>query len=73
MRLIERFTRVSQSVIRYEATVSDPETWTAPWTVAFDLTLVPDYAMHEYACHEGNLGLSHALSGSRADERASEP
>jgi hypothetical protein len=73
MRLIERFTRVSQSVIRYEATVSDPETWTAPWTVAFDLTLMPDYAMHEYACHEGNLGLSNALSGSRADERASEP
>jgi hypothetical protein len=68
MRLVERFTRVSPDVIRYEATVDDPQTFTAPWTVAFPLFRDPDYVMAEYACHEGNLGLRYALSGSRADE-----
>ena len=70
MRLVERFTRVSKDTIRYEATVNDPSTWTAPWTVAFPLTRMPDYGMFEYACHEGNHGLLNALSGSRAEERA---
>ena len=67
-RLVERLTRVSRDVIRYEATVHDPQTWTAPWTVAFPLFRDPGYIMAEYACHEGNLGLRYALSGSRADE-----
>jgi hypothetical protein len=70
MRLTERFTRVSRDTIRYEATVNDPDTWTAPWTVAFPLTRMPDYGMFEYACHEGNHGLRNALSGSRAEEHA---
>ena len=72
MRLIERFTRVSSTTIRYEATVDDPHTWTAPWTVAFPLTLMPGYGMYEYACHEGNHGLRNALSGSRATERTAQ-
>jgi hypothetical protein len=69
MRLVERFTRVSNDRIRYEATVDDPRTWTAPWTVAFPLTRTPSYGMFEYACHEGNHGMLNALSGSRADEK----
>jgi hypothetical protein len=69
MRLTERFTRVARDTIRYEATVNDPQTWTAPWTVAFPLSRQPDYIMAEYACHEGNYGLRNALSGSRAEER----
>jgi hypothetical protein len=70
MRLVERFTRVSNDQIRYEATVDDPQTWTAPWTVAFPLTRTPSYGMFEYACHEGNHGLLNALSGSRAEENS---
>ena len=70
MRLVERFTRVSKDQIRYEATVDDPQTWTAPWTVAFPLTRTPSYGMFEYACHEGNHGLMNALSGSRAEENS---
>jgi hypothetical protein len=70
MRLTERFTRVSKDTIRYEATVNDPDTWTAPWTVAFPLTRTPEYGMFEYACHEGNHGLLNALSGSRAEENS---
>jgi hypothetical protein len=69
MRLVERFTRVAKDTIRYEATVDDPQTWTASWTVAFPLTRMPDYGMFEYACHEGNYGLRNALSASRAAEQ----
>jgi hypothetical protein len=73
MRLVERLTRIWNDMIRYEATVHDPQTWTKPWTVAFPLTRMPDYGMYEYACHEGNLGLRYALTGSRAGERVSQP
>ncbi len=69
LRLTERFTRVSRDTIRYEATVDDSRTWTAPWTVAFPLRLTPSYGMHEYACHEGNYGLLNALSAARASEK----
>jgi hypothetical protein len=68
MRLTERFTRVGPDTIRYEATVTDPQTFTAPFAFAFPLKRMPDYAMVEYACHEGNLGLRNVLSGARADE-----
>ena len=68
MTLRERFTRVAIDTIRYEATVNDPESFAAPWTVAFPLTRTPDYIMGEYACHEGNHGLRFALSGARAEE-----
>lgn len=68
LTLTERFTRVGPDTIRYEATVTDPQTFIAQFTVAFPLTRMPDYVMGEYACHEGNLGLGFALSGFRADE-----
>lgn len=69
MVLTERFRRVSDDTIQYAATVRDPATWVAPWTVSFPLRLTPDYGMHEYACHEGNYGLRNALSAARAAER----
>jgi hypothetical protein len=70
MTLTERFTRTSADTIQYVATVNDPKTWTAPWTVSFPLRLTPEYGMFEYACHEGNNGLRNALSAARAEERA---
>ena len=69
LRLIERFTRVSATTIDYEVTIDDPAMWTRPWTMAFPLTLEPDYGMFEYACHEGNYGLRNILSASRTEER----
>jgi hypothetical protein len=46
--------------------------WNAPCasdTLAFPLTLEPDYGMFEYACHEGNDGMRNILSGARAAEK----
>jgi hypothetical protein len=68
-RLIERFRRVDAETLRYELTVIDPETWTAPWTVALDLKPQPS-GMYEYACHEGNYAMRNMLSAARAEEAA---
>jgi len=69
LHVVERFTRLDAETLQYEITVTDPGTWTMPWTVAYPLRLDPEYAMFEYACHEGNYGLPNILSGARAAER----
>jgi hypothetical protein len=70
LHVVERFTRVSEDVIEYSATVTDPKVYTAPWTVAIPLNRDPSYVMFEYACHEGNLALPNALNAGRVRERA---
>jgi hypothetical protein len=66
VRLLERFTRTGRGTIQYRVTFTDPDTWTAPWTAALDLTARPDNAgVFEYACHEGNYGLADMLRVSR--------
>ena len=70
MTLVERFTRTSDRTIDYQFTVSDPDTWTRPWTVKMPWNRI-DGLIYEYACHEGNLGLEHMLSAARAAETKS--
>jgi hypothetical protein len=70
MRLIERFTRTGPGTMLYEFTVNDPETFTKPWTARIPMTKA-EGPLFEYACHEGNYGLSGSLSGARAAERQS--
>jgi len=53
LHLIEKFTRVSDKRLDYEATIDDPETWTQPWTVMMPFEL-RDEKIFEFACHEGN-------------------
>jgi hypothetical protein len=67
MRLVERFTRTSDRTIDYQFTVSDPDTWTRPWTAKLPWNRI-DGLIYEYACHEGNLGLEHMLSAARATD-----
>ena len=67
LHLVERFTRVSPTTINYEFTVSDPTTWTRPWTAVIPLKGTTD-KIYEYACHEGNTGMEGILSGHRAEE-----
>jgi hypothetical protein len=67
-KLVERFSRTDDDTLRYEITVNDPSTWTAPWTAALNMKPQTD-GMFEYACHEGNLAMRNILSGSRAAER----
>jgi hypothetical protein len=69
MVLVERFRRVDAETIDYQFTVSDPDTWTRPWTVKMPWSKV-DGLMYEYACHEGNYGLANTLRSARAAEKA---
>ncbi len=70
LRLTERFTRVARDAMQYQVTFTDPATWTAPWTAALDLKSRPDNAgVFEYACHEGNHGMTNMLSAARSMER----
>ena len=68
LKMVERFTRTSDHSIQYEVTITDPKTYTAPWTVAFPITQEPGYKIYEYACHEGNYAMHNRLSAARADE-----
>ena len=69
LRVVERFTRVSEDVIDWRATVEDPEVYTAPWTLELPLTRDPAYDLYEYACHEGNYSVPNILRGARVKER----
>ncbi len=69
MTLVERFTRTSDRTIDYEFTVSDPDTWTRPWTAKLPWNRI-EGLIYEYACHEGNLGLEHMLSAARAADKS---
>jgi hypothetical protein len=69
-RLTERFTRVDEETLLYEFTVEDPTWWTRAWTAV--IPMKKGQAIIEYACHEGNRGMSGMLSGARAQERAAE-
>ena len=66
--LVERFSRTDNDTLRYEITVNDPSTWTAPWTAALNMKPQAD-GMFEYACHEGNHAMRNILSAARAAER----
>jgi hypothetical protein len=68
LSLVERFTRLSPTTIKYEFTVNDPTTWTRPWTAMISLKHTDD-KIYEYGCHEGNTGLEGILSGHRMEER----
>jgi hypothetical protein len=66
--VIERYSLTDRDLLRYEATIDDPGTWTRPWTIAFPRTRDSKNGLYEYACHEGNYSVRHILSASRAAE-----
>ena len=69
LRLVERFTRVSDDTIDYRITVEEPWTYSDSWTAAIPLNRF-DGTLFEYACHEGNYALPNMLAGARAREAA---
>ena len=80
LHLVERFTRVDAKTVNYEFTVEDSTTWEQPWSASYPLRSLDSLMdgvdgmqipqMFEYACHEGNYGLTGQLAGSRAVDRA---
>ena len=66
-RVVERFRRRGEDTIEYSFTVTDPSVWTREWSA-----MVPwrpaEGPIFEYACHEGNYGMTNLLTSSRAVE-----
>ncbi len=71
LHLVEKIQRLSEETLLYTFTVTDPTTWTKPWTVEFPMRR-SDLPLYEYACHEGNYGMEGTLSGARAIEKANQ-
>ena len=69
LHVVERFSRVSDNTVLWEARVTDPINFSAPFTISMPLTRDDQYTMYEYACHEGNYAIENILSGGRAAER----
>ena len=63
-QLVERFTRMDPDTMMYEFTIEDPNNYTRPWTVAIPFRRT-DGPIFEYACHEGNYGLTGIMAGAR--------
>ena len=62
--LIERFTRLDSDTVMYEFTIEDPNNYTRPFTVAIPFRRT-DGVLFEYACHEGNYGMTGIMAGAR--------
>jgi hypothetical protein len=68
MTITERFTRTDAGTMRYEAMIDDPKTYTRPFRIALPIHKSESYRVYEYACHEGNYGMTNILSAARAAE-----
>jgi hypothetical protein len=74
-KVIERFTRVSDTELVEQFTVEDPDYYAKPWLAEFSMTRT-DKPMYEYACHESNYALTNILRAARMglqDKAAPEP
>jgi hypothetical protein len=68
LHVTERFNRIDSDTILYRATVEDETVYMKPWTVEVPMKKI-EGPMFEYACHEGNYGMTGILGGARADEK----
>ena len=67
LTMTERYTRTGPDTLEYQFTIDDPKVWTRPWTGMFSFVRdETQYELVEYACHEGNYGMTNILSGARA-------
>ncbi len=70
LNLVERFTRVEEDLLLYEATLTDLTTWEAPWTFENNWPRMEPPGLFEWACHENNYGIINVVKG--AQVRAAE-
>ncbi len=66
--LIERFTRTGDESLNYEFTIEDPDTFADKISAIVPMQKV-DGEIYEYACHEGNYGMTNILQGQRMEEK----
>lgn len=71
-KLTEWFHMVGPDQIIYEFTWEDPTVFAEPWSARLEWQRDEDFAIYEYACHEGNVQVRNFITASRA-ERAAAP
>jgi hypothetical protein len=69
MKITERFRRVADDIIQYQATWDDPLTYEAPFTVSFPLTPLDGGKLLPYDCHPGNTAISMSLAAEREEDK----
>jgi hypothetical protein len=69
MKITERFRRVANDIIQYQATFDDPLTYERPFTISFPLTPLDGGMLLPYDCHPGNTAISMSLAGERAEDQ----
>jgi hypothetical protein len=67
LRLVERFTRIGPNTLRYQYTITDPNTWTRPFSAEAPLPRI-DPPLYEFACHEQNYGVINVVTGTQISE-----
>ena len=54
LHTIERISRPDRNTLRYEATIDDPEAYTEPWTITWDIDWAEGEELQEYICQDNN-------------------
>ena len=72
LHVVERFTRVDSTTLRYRVTVDDPDTWATAWTAEWPFK-ASSARMYGIDCHEGNYAIENFLRGARDEERRARP
>ena len=73
LQLVERYRRVQPDMILYTVTITDPTTFTKPWTIEVPFSRLDDKEnkIFESACHEGNYAMTSILAGARMADKES--
>ena len=66
-QIVERFTRLGPDILKYEFTISDPDTWARPWKAMVSWNRIEEQ-LYEYTCHEDNYDMAHFLAAASARE-----
>ncbi len=61
LHVIERFTRVNELILHYQATIDDPGAYSKPWTASWNIRFYPKLEPLEYICQENNKDLKHLV------------
>ena len=69
MRIVERFTRTAPDKVEWTVTLDDATTWERPWTYSYPMSMNDGKPIFEYACHEGNYGMSNTLAAGRLSDK----
>ena len=62
--VVERFTFLDANTVEYQATLTDPNVYTRPWTMVFPLrrNLTAGYQIMEESCYEGESNVQHLMA-----------